>query len=275
MEVKMNPNSENPLLRKARVPGETFQIPSGGLFYSDGELDETVVNGELYVYPMTALDEIVIKTPDMLFSGKAVQDIFNRCIPQVVKPLRLLAKDVDYLLICLRSISFGDEVTVLHTHDCKDAKEHQYVVSINDFIQRVRRLDSKLLSKEYETKLRDGTTILISPLRYDAIIDMMTAMDPENDISTEELHELSSKQMSQVISKVVTVDQNGDSVEVHKPEWIHEWIKTLTLPDLKDIRKAINSLSEWGADTSFERDCPDCGDKTKIVTPLNPMNFFT
>lgn len=271
--MDQNHQSQNPLLNATRIPGETFQIPSAGLFYSDGELDETVTNGEVYIYPMTALDEIMIKTPDMLFSGKAVQDIFSRCIPQIKKPLRLLARDVDYLLICLRSISFGEEVTVVHKHDCEGAKDHQYVVSINDFIQRVKRLDSKQMDREYHCIMDDGTSVHIAPLRYDAVIEMMTAMDPEKDISPEDLHNETSSQMSRIISKVVMPGPDG--VEVHKQEWIHEWIKTLSIPQLRKITKAIDALSEWGTDTSFDRDCNDCGKKIKIITPLNPMNFFT
>ena len=32
----------NPLLQKVQIPGEKFRLPSGGLFYNDGELDESV-----------------------------------------------------------------------------------------------------------------------------------------------------------------------------------------------------------------------------------------
>ena len=39
----------NPLLASLRIPGETFRLPSHGLFYTDGELDDSVVNGEVEV----------------------------------------------------------------------------------------------------------------------------------------------------------------------------------------------------------------------------------
>jgi hypothetical protein len=100
--------NNNPLLRRfSHMPPETFRLPSGGVFYTDGELDPEVVNGEVVVYPMTAIDEITIKSPDMLYQGSAIEKVFNRCIPQVLKPMKLLTKDVDYLMVCLRIVTYG------------------------------------------------------------------------------------------------------------------------------------------------------------------------
>lgn len=275
MEIYMEntkPLSGNPLLaHSVRIPGETFQIPSGGLFYEDGEISEDVVNGEVHVYPMTAYDEILIKTPDMLFSGKAIEQIFARCIPQIKKPLRLLARDVDFLLICLRSVSFGSNVTVIHTHNCENAKEHKYNVSIDNFIQRVRRLDPAKVMSEYVCDMSDGKRVFISPMRYDAVIDMMTAIDPAKDLTPEELHDMSTKQLASLISKV----EIPGSDDVRNQEYITEWLKSLPLPEIRKISNTIDRLTEWGADTEFTEKCKDCGEDIKIVTPLNPMNFFT
>jgi hypothetical protein len=100
--------NDNPLLRRfTHIPPETFRLPSGGVFYQNGELDPEVVNGEVIVHPMTAVDEIAIRSPDMMFQGTAVEKVFRRCIPQVKKPLELLTNDVDYLLVCLRMVTYG------------------------------------------------------------------------------------------------------------------------------------------------------------------------
>jgi len=88
----------NPLLTRVEMPGSTFQLPSRGLFYDNGELRDDVEMGEVHVHPMSAFDEILMKTPDALFSGEAVHKVFLRCIPQVLQPVELLAKDVDFLL---------------------------------------------------------------------------------------------------------------------------------------------------------------------------------
>ena len=67
--------SENPLLSKLNMPGATFKLPSCGLFYTSGEITPDVVDGEVHVQPMTGYDELLLKSPDMLFSGQGVNKV--------------------------------------------------------------------------------------------------------------------------------------------------------------------------------------------------------
>src|SRR3569832_318234 len=83
------------------LPGQTYRLPSLGK-YPEGVLSDDVVNGELVLHPMSTLDEIYLKTPDMLFQGTAIEQVFARRVPQVLKPLELIPKDVDYILSALR-----------------------------------------------------------------------------------------------------------------------------------------------------------------------------
>lgn len=46
------PKPVNPLLSRIQMPGETFALPSGGVFYTHGELDDSVVNAEVRVHPI-------------------------------------------------------------------------------------------------------------------------------------------------------------------------------------------------------------------------------
>ena len=108
----------NPLLARVNLPGETFKLPSGGILYDDDEISSDVKDGELHVLPMTTYDEILLRTPDLLFSGDAIKQVFNRCVPQVTNPMLLFAKDVDFLLLCLRKVTYGDEMEVPYTHTC-------------------------------------------------------------------------------------------------------------------------------------------------------------
>lgn len=59
---------KNPLLEKVQIPGEKFRMPSGGIFYNKGELEENIEEGEVYVHPMNAMDELTLKSPDKLLS---------------------------------------------------------------------------------------------------------------------------------------------------------------------------------------------------------------
>ena len=162
----------NPLMERARIPGETFALPSAGLFYKNGELSSDVIDGEVVVNPMVTVDELTMKSPDKLLNGTAIVDVFSRCIPQIQDPLRLLAKDVDYLMICLRKVTYGDEIEITHTHTCEDAKRHSYVVNLNTFLQKTTRLQTTDLSAKYILTLPNSQVVVLqAPLIvYESIL---------------------------------------------------------------------------------------------------------
>ena len=75
----------NPLKQFFRRPAVFLTLPSGGKYYVDGVINQTE-NGELPVYPMTAIDEITARTPDALYNGEAVTQIIRSCIPDILQP---------------------------------------------------------------------------------------------------------------------------------------------------------------------------------------------
>ncbi|MFY0655431.1 MAG: hypothetical protein JXR12_01505 [Neptunomonas phycophila] len=270
-------NNVNPLMMtQARIPGETFALPSGGLFYTNGELDSTVQNGEVHVFPMTAYDEIVIKTPDLLFNGKAIEQIFSRCIPAIKKPMEMLVKDVDYLLIALRLVSFGPQVTVVHKHDCETANEQKYEVSIQEFVHQVKRIDPAVITSEYTVTLDSGYSILLSPMRYKTVVEMMTDIDTDKPFTPEETHERNAGHLSSLIVSVTTPPvEGGQTVTVTDQAQIVEWVSQLTILDMKRLQDAIDGQRNWGTDTHYNVQCKDCNSPVRINVPLNPIHFFT
>jgi len=131
----------NPLLRVNKMPGETFRLPSRGIFYKNGELDASVANGEVVVKPMTLLDELYLKTPDMLFQGTAVEEVFKRCIPEILKPQQLFMNDVDYLVLCLRKVTFGDNFEIDYICPKKIQERNKLIQDIK--LQRLNDLKEK------------------------------------------------------------------------------------------------------------------------------------
>ena len=50
----------------------------------------------------------------------------------------VFGKDVDFLLLCLRKVSYGPQVEMQYNHKCsEDSKQRTYAININDFIFRV------------------------------------------------------------------------------------------------------------------------------------------
>ena len=101
----------NPLKQYFRQPAIYIRLPSKGEFYPDGALDMPP-NGELPVYPMTAIDEITYRTPDALFNGSATVNVIQSCVPNILDPWSIPAIDIDTILVSIRIASYGHSLDV-------------------------------------------------------------------------------------------------------------------------------------------------------------------
>lgn len=258
------PKYNNPLLEKIRMPGETFRLPSGGLFYENKNiLADSVKNGEVHVLPMTAFDEILMKTPDKLFSGAAVKEVFSRCIPDILQPDLLLSKDVDFLMLCLRKMSYGPEVTVEYTHDCSNAKKHTYSFDISTIIRDSKNIDPTIVNKTYVIVLENGQVVHLKPINFIDYVKIMQTFD-------QDLDEVIAKE--QFIDSIACIIDSVD--DVFDVGMIREWIDQVPVKWIHKINESVEKTNDWGPDFKFVTKCRDCGAEIKLSPPLNPISFF-
>ena len=270
MEMSEITNKENnPLLEAIRVPGETFSLPSQGLFYKNNELQEGVEEGEVHVHPMTTKHELIMKTPDKLFSGKAVHDIFKECIPEVLKPGDLLAKDVDYLMMCLRAVTYGDELRLTVTHNCKDAVEHSYTMNVRTIIRASKSVDPTSIAKKYKMKLDNGQVLTLRPPTFDSVISLYQALD--NSVLQEEGNEeeIAEKLVENLVDMIEQVNDVTDKAH------ILEWLAQLRAGWVNDISDKVQENSNWGIESTTTIECKDCKETVQVEVPTNPITFFT
>lgn len=260
--------NKNPLLEGLNaIPGETFRLPSGGHFYTDGELADTVKDGEVHVYPMKTVDELIMKSPDKVLTGKAVEEVFARCIPDIKKPEELLANDVDYLLAAIRVVSYGDEAEIGATHTCEDAKEHSYKVSVRDILRESREIDPTSLKKNYKMKL-EGYTLSIRPPKFKSVLNLYQTISDEFLQNAEE-DEIAVKMITNLADMIV--DVNG----VDNPEFIIEWLQNIKAGWINRISDFTRETSTWGVEYLRHVKCRDCGEEFEVSIPTNPITFFT
>lgn len=258
-------SQSNPLLARARIPGETFALPSRGLLYKNDELDDSVKNGEVVVNPMVTLDEIYMRTPDMLLNGTAVTKVFEHCIPQVKKPLELFAKDMDYLLVCLRKVTYGDFYEGVFKHDCKEAKEHSYNIPLDPLLSKSKPISKNSLKKDYILTLPNGQVISLLPPRYYKVLMFYQTLGD----TTASLEEMSQNLIDSIVGMIDNVDSITDT------QYISEWLKELPAGYINKISDKIASAGKWGPDMSVEIECRDCGQPFEVTISLNPIDFFS
>lgn len=254
----------NPLLRKNKLPGQTFRLPSRGKFYKLGELDEEVVDGEVVMFPMTTIDDIYMKSPDMLYQGTAIEKVISRCCPQVRHPKELLSIDIDYILVCLRKISYGQYIPIKYNHACTEKSEdHEYNIPVDHFI-----LNSKEITEDhfgsFLLTVSSGEKIQLKPPTFNEIVQL-----EQVNIDKIKYDEFINHIFAQLCALIESVD--GHTV---KPD-IMEWLKETPPEVWNEIRDKVSRLTQWGPEFTYDIKCKDCGKSVKLTTPLNPVAFFT
>jgi hypothetical protein len=291
-ELRKKSKVSNPLLERFnKMPPETFRMPSGGKLYRNGELDAEVVDGEVLVYPMTTVDELTMRSPDMLFQGTAVETVFTRCLPQIHKPMELFSNDVDYLLLCLRMVTYGETIEIYwscpecdkskgtekhpvgeaHVVDVRAGEEAKdfvnvkptYIIDLNKLLRATKVLDPD--DPKFTVHLATGEVVKLRPSKFKEMVNLHH-FDPAAVKTPDDVMGFITDGLLSVIQSV-----NGHTNKEH----IKEWVLACEAPVLKSLQQQIHFANDWGTTQQYEFECTKCGYKKEQDIPLNPINFFT
>jgi hypothetical protein len=305
----------NPLLSKIHLPGRRFRLPSMGLFYNNGEIDESVVDGEIQVFSMTAIDEISMRSPEYLFTGEAITRVFNRCIPEIKKPMELLSIDVDFLLTALRIVSYGDVIRIaLRCPKCEEKQQERNSAKLDTFmveieekakeqeidfdlawnspevVEKAERIMSKLSTSHNHTI--NLNNILTNQTKEVTPDDMETYTVT---LSNGQVLKMSPLRFSNGVIALQTQDSEIntnldaaedyvsfvisaciDSIDGHSIKAdIVDWAKKLPISLKDEISNHMEKQGSFGTKFDYNIVCPDCELKREGDAMLNPITFFT
>jgi len=270
--------SGNPLQQYFRQPKLFISLPSKGMFYKEGTLQGDYSN--MPIFAMTGMDEIIMKTPDALFSSEATIKLIESCCPFIKNAKNVPSLDIDALLIAIRSATFGEDMTIVHT--CKNCEtENEYVIKLNSVLDHYQ-------DKTYDSVIAAGElTINIRPLTYDEmtkvnienfklqrILNQLTSI-PEAD-RQEHLdsiyQELAKIQLNLLVTSIESIQTPTGTVT--EKEFINEWLTNSIRENYKLIKEKLEANKEnWGM-PKFPIQCNDCGTKDDIEVGMDQSNFF-
>lgn len=262
----------NPLLAKVKLPGRIFQLPSKGIFYEPGVLAENVKDGEVEVKPLSAFAELKLRSPDMLFSGRAVREISLECIPDIVQPEKLVSKDVDGIFCFLRISTYGSLMTVKSTHTCAKRTLHQYEINLENIILEANNKILDHVDVLYSTTLSNGQSIKLKPVTFQDTIESAHLQHEVEKKLAEGItdQDLIEKTMTRdVMSVIESVDGISDLA------LIEEWVRSLQKSYFDEIIDKAKDASEWGFNLNVKLTCKDCGEIYEHSLELDPINFFS
>jgi len=278
--------SNNPLLSAYRKPAMYIQLPSGGKYYQPKP--KLSVDGEIAIYPMTARDELITKTPDALFNGEATSALIKSCVPDIADPEQIPVNDLLTLLLAIRQASYGDSIEVDVT--CPSCKHiNNMAFDANSIINTANKLEDTASQTEVsggflvELKpysLRDRTLLQIQQVKQ---TKMIQALSQASDMTEEEQTEHFGKTFIDIANLTIELIANCiDSVShpteleesVNDKEMIKEWLTSITKKDYDQIKDVVEKLSESGINEIFKVKCQECGHAWDSQVDLDMSNFF-
>ena len=273
--------SNNPLTQYFRQPAVYIKLPSGGKYYAEGAIS-IPPNGELPVYPMTAIDEITYRTPDALFNGNAVINVIKSCIPAIRDPWSIPAMDVDTILVAIRMASYGTtmEITTTCPH-CKN--EADYGIDLRNILENMKE-------PNYSQPVIDGDLeIYFKPMTYKDLNENNQRQFEEQKIlqilpDTNMPDEQRMSALSSALMKIteITVSALAQSIAavktpaalVSEPEYIEDMLKNCDRRLFSKIRDHIIETKLSAEIQPLTIVCGECTREYKQAITLDMTSFF-
>ena len=274
----------NPLQKYFRQPAIYIKLPSDGQFYPEGTLDMPV-NKEIPVFPMTAMDEIMARTPDALFNGSAVMQIFKSCVPNIKDPWGIPQTDVDLLLTAIKIASYGHDMDMTVT--CPHCK------TVQDYTLDLRTVIDKFVSPNYSKGLQIGDLeVYFRPLNYHEVNDAAKVQfEQQKTLQILETQEGATEEdkltaMSQSLQKITELSMDAithsislikiDGQPVTDPEHIKEFMTNANRDVFNRIRDHLTGVRENSEMKPLSLTCSNEECKKEFTQPftMDMSNFF-
>ena len=276
--------NNNPLAKYFRQPGLTCRLPSRGLFQAKDNVRFTAT-GELSVLPMRAADELLLKSPDALMSGMAIEKVIASCCPDIKDVMQLPTQDIDTLLLAIRSATYGPIMTV--TTDCPECEtENEYDFDLSHILDTIVDLE-----EEYVVRLNDEIVVYMRPFNFKnstqaSLVAYQEARkvhlaDNEHTTDEEKQRQLNS---SYDRINVMNVQMIADCVErVVVPEGeivdrkhISDFVHNIEQKWVGMLEAKLKSVNTAGVTKNHQVHCsnPECGHEWETTVDFDPASFF-
>ena len=237
------------------APHDVIELPSRGLFYPHKK-------GRIKVGYLTAQDENILTSPNLLTSGKVLDVLLERKIlDKDIKADDLLPGDRNAILFFLRATGYGEMYPIILT-DPKTGQEFNYEVDLS-------KLEEKPIFAEPD---ENGEVEFLLPRSGSKVkFKLLTAAETARITENEEAR---MKKTKSNISNLMTSKLEAQLTEVdgvRSRAEILQFIQYMSVADSSALRKYMNEV-EPGLDETIEVTAPS-GSIFRTEIPIT-LNFF-
>lgn len=272
--------SINPLQQYFRRPVIYISLPSKGKYYSNDIVD-IPPNGQLPVYPMTALDEISARTPDALYNGTAMVDIIKSCIPNIKDPWRINTIDLDAITIAIKIASTGDEMDIDSV--CPSCQEEsKYGVSLLSMLNSQIDVNYDDLLNLGDLKIKfqpldytELNKINISQFEVRKLLSLL--MNTEQSEEQQKVIRENMVKLNDVVTEMVAATIHSvitPETIVTDKSYIIDYLKNCDKKTSNTIRDYSIDLKEKNTLRPIHIKCVKCNHEYEQAINLNVTDFF-
>ena len=274
-------NQNNPLVGYFRKPEVYVELPSRGNYYKPGILD-LPPNGEVGIFPMTARDELVLKTPDALLNGASTVEVIKSCVPAINDPWEIPSIDMDPLLIGVRIATYGENMDI--TIGCGECQEK------NDFTVDLTNLMDQVRDWKFEENLKvNDLDITFRPLTYKELNSESLRQFEETKIlrivNDEKIDEEKKRELFQesfLKLTGLTVDIIGKTIKkvespkgtTEDPRHIAEFIQNIDRKTFSAIQDHLDNQKKLNSFKPYKGKCNKCQKDLETPIMFDNANFF-
>lgn len=279
--------SDNPLKQYFRQPALYLRLPTLGRWY-DGSAVRVNEDAEIAIYGLSAVDDIMLNTPDAMLNGKALENVIKNCAPDVLNVKKALVPDLEAVFLGIKMATNGGkyelerkcpkckhdnnfEVNCSHLLDTMSyVEDGDCVVRFDDILEiRIRPYTFEMrqifMQKQFE---EERTLRLIDENNKD--MDQFAKAG----LLAESVEKLSRMTFELVSRSVESVTMLKEDITVTDPSQISEWLVNINKQQADIVIEAVNKLNEVGPSRKVQAQCSSCKHEWQDTLNFDPVSFF-
>jgi hypothetical protein len=230
---------------------------------------------------------MLLKNPDALLSGLALEKLFESCIPSIANPRMISMCDIDTFLLAIRLATYGEKMNLDVT--CPKCKmEYEYVCDIPSVLGTITYVDEDTtvhLSDDIHVcvkpyTFKDASEIAFMAFDETRVLQNIDANSPQDDegkaMRLAQMNE-SMKKIAGLTEKIITncieyiVVPEGT---VFDKRQIIEFIRNISKAWYEKIDERIQTMNKHGIDKNLHIHCDACELDWVTSLEIDPTNFF-
>lgn len=272
----------NPLTKYFRQPAIYIKLPSDGKWWEPGSLD-LPENRELPVYPMSARDEITLKTPDALMNGQGIVDVIQSCCPAIKNAWKCPSVDVDAILISIRIATYGNKMSFESscTH-CNHRNTHE--LDLGNSLGGIECPDynSPIGYQDLKIKLRPQQYFTVNKsnivgFEEQKMMSTLTNQDIDAEVKSSLIRESMQKIIELGIESCAYATEYiemSDGSRVTNFNHILDFYTNAELEVTKQFQEAVADKAAKGKIKTLDLQCGECTEHYAAELQFDYANFF-